>query len=443
MNKFMYFIEEIFMPPMTKLAQMTYLKAIRSGMVVIIPLVIVGSFFLIIINFPVPAVQEFFAPYAGTLVIPFRLTVFMMSIYATFGIGSALGRERGLDEVNSGILALVAFMMTIIPLNGQVMQMVVNPDTKTPEMTETILGPNGWYLPFQYIGSAGLFGAIIVSIFAVEVFYFMKKKNFTIKMPEQVPPSVSNSFAALYPTAVVVFILFIIVDVLRFDIHGFINKLLSPLSGFLAGENLFGAVITVVFITMLWAAGIHGVSIIGGLLRPFWQSSLEVNTAHIADNLPVNEIPNIIVEPFYQWFVWIGGSGGTVGLIIAALLIAKSSTIKEITKISAVPMIFNINEPIIFGFPIVMNPALIIPFILGPTIVTIVSFVAMKMNLVTVPYILASWTLPGPLGAIFATTDWRAGILCIVNIIILTIVYLPFVKIYDKQMLKEEGALDA
>lgn len=434
MNKFLSFIENVFMPPMTKLAQNIYLKAIRTGMVVIIPLVIVGSFFLIALNLPFKGYADFIAPYADVIVIPFRMTVYMMTVYATFGIGAALGRERNLDPINSGVLAMVGFFMTITPFNGSVVETLTETSVNL-DVTNSL--SNGWHMPFQYLGSAGLFGSIVVSILSVEIFYIMKKKNLTIKMPEQVPQSVADSFAALWPTSIVVVMFFTITQIFGFDIHGFLNTILSPLQGFLAGNNLFGMIMIVFLITALWSAGIHGVSIVGGILRPFWMSSLEINANLVANGEQATQIG---VEPFYQWFVWIGGSGGTIGLIIACLLIAKSKYIKEVTKISLVPSIFNINEPVIFGYPIVMNPALVIPFIFGPIICTITTYFAMYSGIVNMPSFIAPWTLPGPIGALLATnSDIMAMLLCIVNIIILTIVYIPFVKIYDKQLLKEEG----
>jgi PTS system cellobiose-specific IIC component len=283
-----------------------------------------------------------------------------------------------------------------------------------------------------------LFGAIIVSLLSVEVFYFMKKKNLVIKMPEQVPPAVSDSFAALFPTIIVVSVSFIIFHVIGFNIHGFMNMIMSPFQSFLSGNNLFGALFTVFLITLLWSVGIHGVSIMGGILRPFWQIALEQNADAIASGVNPSDLPNIITEPFYQWFVWIGGSGATLGLIIAIMFIAKSAMLKEMAKLTFLPSIFNINEPVIFGIPIVLNPILMIPFIVGPLVITTISYFAISWNLVTAPYLLAPWTMPGPIGAFLATGDFWAIVLVLVNLLVVTIIYLPFVKAYDNQLLAEE-----
>jgi len=428
----MHFVEHVMMPPMIKLSQQTHMKAVRNGMVVIIPLVIVGSFFLIALNLPFPGYSDFIKPYADTLVIPFRLTVYMMSLYVSFGIGAALGKERGLDSTNAGILAVVAFMMTLTPVAGDLV--VKGTEVVTPD---AILS-SGWHLSMLYLGSSGLFGAIIVSLLSVEVFYFMKKKNLVIKMPEQVPPAVSDSFAALFPTIIVVSVSFIIFHVIGFNIHGFMNMIMSPFQSCLSGNNLFGALFTVFLITLLWSVGIHGVSIMGGILRPFWQIALEQNADAIASGVNPSDLPNIITEPFYQWFVWIGGSGATLGLIIAIMFIAKSAMLKEMAKLTFLPSIFNINEPVIFGIPIVLNPILMIPFIVGPLVITTISYFAISWNLVTAPYLLAPWTMPGPIGAFLATGDFWAIVLVLVNLVVVTIIYLPFVKAYDNQLLAEE-----
>ena len=432
MQKFMSLVENKLMPPMIKLSQQTHMKAVRNGMVVIIPLVIVGSFFLIALNLPFPGYEDWVAPYANTLVIPFRLTVYMMSLYVAFGVGSALGRERGLDSTNAGILAVVAFMMTLIPMTGD----LVAKGTEVVATADVL--SSGWHLSMVYLGSSGLFGAIVVSLLSVDIFYFMKSKNMVIKMPEQVPASVSDSFAALFPTVVVIGLGFIIFDVLGFNIHSFMNMVMSPFQSFLSGNNLFGALLSVFFIGLLWSVGIHGLSIMGGILRPFWQVALEQNSDAIASGISPVDVPNIITEPFYQWFVWIGGAGATLGLMIAIFLVGKSAMLKEISKIAIVPSIFNINEPVIFGIPIVLNPILMIPFIFAPMVITVISYFAVATNLVIAPYLLAPWTMPGPIGAFLATGDWKAILLVCFNILVVTLIYIPFVKSYDNQLLREE-----
>ncbi len=161
---------------------------------------------------------------------------------------------------------------------------------------------------------------------------------------------------------------------------------------------------------------------------------LDANVAAQAAGQPV---PNIAPEPFFQWFVWIGGSGATIGLVLL-MLVSKSRYLKDIGKACLIPGICNINEPVIFGAPIMLNPLLIIPFILGPVVCGIISYFAMVLNLVAKPVVLAPWTLPAPIGAYLATGgDWRAIILVLINIAIVTVIYFPFFKAYEKKLIKE------
>jgi PTS system cellobiose-specific IIC component len=144
-------------------------------------------------------------------------------------------------------------------------------------------------------------------------------------------------------------------------------------------------------------------------------------------------------EPFYQWFIWIGGSGATLGLVLAMLFFSKSNYLKTLSKACIVPGIFNINEPVVFGVPIVLNPLLMIPFIFIPIITGTLSYFATVVGFVSPTYVLAPWTLPAPIGAYLATGgDWRAVILVLINIAISFFIYLPFFKMYDRKMVEAE-----
>lgn len=207
-----------------------------------------------------------------------------------------------------------------------------------------------------------------------------------------------------------------------------------------ATDTLPSVLLLIFLITFFWAFGIHGVSIIGSLARPLWLQILESNTTAAAAG---EALPNIAAEPFYQWFVWIGGAGCTIGLAILLAFTAKSKYASKLGKAIITPSIFNINEPVIFGVPIVLNPTLIIPFIFAPMVCATIAWFATKLGLVSAVTITAPWTLPGPIGAYLATGgDWRAAVLNILLIILSIFMYYPFVKIYDKNELAKEQALE-
>ncbi|MGL5427778.1 PTS sugar transporter subunit IIC [Cetobacterium sp.] len=421
MKKFYSLIENIFMGPMIKLAEQRHLRAVRDGMVSTIPLTIVGSFFLIIAFPPVPqswkeniSIFTWIQSNIGDILIPFRITMGLVAVYATYNIGYSLSRWYKLDGVSGGTLSLLAYFMTILPL------------TAVSSTGENL----GFVLPMAKLGGAGLFVGIVMALFAVEILNFFKRKNLIIKMPEGVPESVVRSFEALFPTIAVVFITWIIFVVFKFDIHNIFNNIFNPLKGIV--DTPIGAVVLVILITMLWTAGIHGVSIIGAIARPIWLEMLAANAEAMQNGSEV--LPYITPEPFFQWFVWIGGSGGTLSLV-CLLLFSKSKYLKDMGKATIIPSIFNINEPVIFGLPIMLNPFFTIPFILGPVLATIVSYIVMSLNLVSRPAILAPWTFPAPIGAYLTTGgDVRAVLLCIFNIILMGAIYYPFLRAYDKKM---------
>ena len=416
MNNFADFLDKKLSTPMAKLAEQRHLRAVRDGIISTLPLIIVGSLFIIIGIPPLPEnweITQFLKANNGVIMLPYRMTMFIMTLYATWGIGYSLARSYKLDGVTGGVLSAMAFLLTIVPVS-------------VPDV--------GWMMPMANLGGGGMFVGILMSIFAVEVFRFTTVKNFRLKMPEQVPASVARSFEALTPTAIIVLIIGSITYYAKFDWHTFFAKIVSPLLS--ATDTLPSVWILVILITFFWSFGIHGVSVVGSVARPLWLQLLDKNTAAAAAGEPLTAIA---AEPFFQWFIWIGGSGCTIGLVIALTFFAKSTYGKQLGRTALVPGIFNINEPIIFGAPIVLNPTLIIPFIITPLVTATLAWIATSLGLVSRVVLTAPWTLPGPVGAFMATGgDWRASVLNVICILISIVIYYPFMKIYDNKLLAEE-----
>lgn len=430
MNTFLLWLEEKFMPPMARLSEQRHLRAVRDGVISTLSLIIVGSFFLIIANPPVESLKEMVTPYIADIVVPFRLTVSLMSLYAAYGMGYSLARSYKLDGVSGGVLSLAAFLMATVPLNvDAVMLSAIDAGI---EGAATM----GWVLPMGNLGGAGMFTAILTMIFAVETLRLLKKYNVTLKMPEQVPDSVARSFEALIPAAVIIVVMWVIRVLLDFDINAQLLALFAPVKNIM-GNNILGVVVPVILITLLWSAGIHGVSVIGSVIRPIWLILLDENMSAVAAG---DAMVNIAPEPFFQWLIWIGGSGATLSLCIL-MIFSKSEYLKKVGRFSIVPGIFNINEPMIFGVPMVMNPILAIPFVLGPTVTGILSYLAVSSGIVGKFYVNAPWTLPAPIGAYMATGgSIGAVIMVLVNILITGVIYYPFFKVYEKKLVAEENA---
>ncbi|PFA92244.1 MULTISPECIES: PTS sugar transporter subunit IIC [Bacillus] len=417
MNKFVTFLDKNLSGPMARLSEQRHLQAIRDGVISALPFIIVGSFFLIVAFPPLPK-DSFISVWAlknqTSILIPYRLTMFIMSLYIAFGIGYNLAKSYKLDALSGAQLAVCSLLLTL-----------------TPELIDK----KGFMLPMTNLGGHGLFVTMIVSILSVEILRFCKKNNVTIKMPEQVPPSVSRSFEALIPAAFVIIMMSLITVVFKVDLHYVVDKLAAPLVK--AGDSYFGVIIPVFLITFFWSFGIHGVSVVGTVARPLWDVYLGKNGEAVASG--ASHFPFIAPEPFYQWFIWIGGSGATLGLVLAMIIFGRSKYSKALSRTCIVPGIFNINEPVIFGLPIVLNPILIIPFIITPLVTATIAYAATAMGFVTPTHIMPPWTLPAPIGAYLATGgDWRAIVLVFINITISFLIYLPFFKMYDKNMLEIE-----
>ncbi|MFS0982655.1 PTS sugar transporter subunit IIC [Enterococcus durans] len=425
MDKFVGIIERRIMPVANRIGTQRHMTAIRKGIIATMPLTIVGSFFTILLNIPIESVAAVIEPYREILDIPFRYTVGILALYATFGIASSLAKSYKLDSLTAGILALMSFLI------------VAAPPLRVVEDLEGVTA--GRYINIANLGSGSLFGAIVTAIVSVEIYRFFIEKKITIKMPDGVPPEVTNSFVALIPGAVILIFFWVVRHMLGFDLNGFLSQLLMPLKGVLAGNSLFGGLLTVFLICFFWVLGIHGPAIMGPVIRPFWDISIAENIDAFNAGTNAQNMPNIFTEQFLQWFVWIGGAGTTLALVVL-FMFSKSKYLKSLGRLSILPGLFNINEPMIFGAPIVMNPVLGIPFIVAPLVTTTLSYILTVSGVVPMMVARLPFAMPAPIAA-WMSTNWSvvAGVLVVVNFLITLAIYYPFFKVFEKQQLAREA----
>ncbi len=249
---------------------------------------------------------------------------------------------------------------------------------------------------------------------------------------------VANSFSALIPALVIIVLFWFVRHILNFDINYVITWAVTPLKDLLVGNSLIGGMLTVFLIVFFWTLGIHGPAILGPVIRPMWDAAILENMDTYAATGDAANLPTLFTEQFIQWFVWIGGAGSTLALVVL-FMFSKAKYLKELGRLSFIPGLFNINEPIIFGAPIVMNPLLAIPFIIAPLVNTVIAYLFFTFNLI--PMIMAKlpFTVPSPIAAIIST-DWSimAGILVIINFTVALLIYYPFFKMFEKQQLQTE-----
>jgi len=201
------------------------------------------------------------------------------------------------------------------------------------------------------------------------------------------------------------------------------------------GDTIIAIIVINLVMQVIWLGGVHGASIVNAVFLTVWMNYLEANAAAQSTN---SVMPHITSLPFYQWYIWIGGSGATLALVIL-MLFSKNEFIKDLGRISILPGICNINEPIIYGLPIVMNPIMALPFIFTPIITGVISYVIVDLGLITRFFTMVPWTLPAPIGGFLASGgDYRAVILIFLNILIAGIIYFPFLKSYERSLEKKE-----
>lgn len=419
MNNVLGFLEAKLMPLAAKAAQQRHLCAIRGAYVSFMPFIIVGSILLVISSFPNQPYQLFMSRtfgdnWSSIVEIPFSAVFSTMSLFISFLVAFRLAEHYGEDRISSGILALVCFL-------------ILTPFIKVAD--------NGGItvVPVEWIGTKGLFVAMIGSLLWTELFCWLKRKKLVIQMPEGVPPAVQESFAALIPALIVMIIVLAIR--ISFDnthyrtIHQFIYEVVAtPVRHY--GTSYFGALMTVFSITILWSVGINSGSMINGIIRPLWMENQTDNLAAIqAGATP----PHIITEQFFD-MIWMGGAGATLSLVIAMLIFARSKNMREVARLGAGASVFNINEPILFGLPVIMNPIMLIPFNLVPLVLVTVQYVAMKIGIVAVTTgVFIPWTLPPVISGFIVTGHLSGCLMQIVNLLIGAMLYLPFMRILDNQ----------
>lgn len=421
-----------------KIGQQRHLGAIRDGFISLMPLMIVGSLVTLINNFPIGTGKNPDRQLLKQLLAESKWTSWiaelngdvwwgtfgMLSILACITISYYLAKHYEADRITCAIVALASFLSAV------------------PQMAVLSEDAAGWgFINYKYTNASGLFVAIAVALISTEIFVRLaRSKKLIIKMPEGVPPAVSKSFAALLPGMLTVLIITFLTGMVKvfaennlFDLIS--ETVLGPL-GKASGSLGFGLII-VFFTHLLWSFGIHGPNIFEGLLQPLNALAIENNLALIEAG--AKEGFTIFSKSFVDAFVYMGGSGVGLGLVIAILIVSKSKQTRMIGQLGAAPGLFNINEPVIFGLPIVLNPIFIIPFILAPVISLCIAYGATVIGFLPVVRAIIPWTTPPILSGLFATGfAWQGPVIQVINLAISILIYLPFVKVADNMELKKE-----
>ena len=387
---------------LTALGENTHLSAIRAGMVAVVPLTIIGGLFMIVAHLPVSGWDARVEPYRALLQIPVTATFGLLAVVACFSIAYDLGQRLRQDALASASMATVAFLL---------IQLDVAEGT----------------LVMANLGSRGLFTAILVALVSVHVQQFFTDRAMVIRMPSGVPPIVAQSFASLSPLFFLLLLFWAVRFVAGVDINQAVQAAFSPLV--FALNTLPGILVYATLVTVLWSVGINGDNAVDVVVAPIFLEYLSANVAAMTDG---RALPYVTAYGFFTTFVNVGGTGATIAL---ALLLVNSSDpgFRTISRMSLPTQIFQINEPIFFGLPIVLNPVFMIPYILNALILTTGSYLLMRWDVIHKPFVNVPWTTPPIIGHYLVSGgDWRAAVWGAVSIVIAMLVYFPFARAAER-----------
>ena len=416
MNNLMDKISEKIMPLANALGENRYLKVLRDAFMLAFPMVMFGSIVIVIMNLPFlsESTQETLNFLIGN---GENATMTILTTFVTFGIGYYLSKSYNVEGIYGGAVSFASFLL-------------LTPFIMTTESGEEV----GNVLSLDRLGAKGMFVGMIAAFLAAEIYCRITKRGWQIKMPASVPPAVSKSFAALIPAIITltVFLLInaVVTGIFTTNLHDIVYDLIQqPLTGL--GSSLPATLVALFLVQFLWFFGLHGQIIINSVLDPIWNTLMLENLEAFRNG---EELPHIITKAFMETFtVGIGGSGMTLAVVLIMMFFMKKKQYKDIGRLGVAPGIFNVNEPVIFGLPIVLNAAILIPWILAPLIVTTFNYFVMSAGMFPIPTgVQVPWTVPIVASGILATNSWMGGLLQIIDLLIVMVIWYPFLRSLDK-----------
>ncbi|MBJ7541517.1 MULTISPECIES: PTS cellobiose transporter subunit IIC [Streptococcus] len=417
MNKFLDAISDKLLPLANKLASNRYLSILRDAFMLAFPLTMFGSIVVVICNLPFlnDGTKALLNDLLGS---GQSATMSIMTVFVTFGIGYYLSKSYDVEGIFGGAISFASFL-------------ILTPFFTTSDGGEKVSS----VLSLDRLGAKGMFLGMIVAFLAAEIYSRTSKKGWQIKMPDSVPPAVAKSFAALIPAILTLSVFTAINAVVtvgfKTNLHDVIyNVIQVPLVGL--GSSIWATLVAIFFIQFLWFFGLHGQILVNSVMDPVWNTLMFENLeAYKAGE----HLPHIISKPFMETFtVGLGGSGMTLAVVIIMAFIMKKKQYRDVGRLALGAGIFNVNEPVIFGLPIVLNATILIPWVISPIIVTALNYFVMSIGLVPAPTgVSVPWTVPVFFSGMIATNSLAGGLLQIVDCLIVGCIWLPFLHMLDKQ----------
>lgn len=419
MDKLISVLEKYLLPISEKISSNKSLQAVSRGFLALLPVTIVGSIAYLVANFPIQAYLDFVIS-SGVqkfIMIPYYITLGLMSLYTVFLVAYNHAQMDEVDPLSTGLIALLSFF-------------ILTPFVQTGEGHAIVSMYN-----FDWLGAKGLFVSLIVALLVSKFVSFIVKKDLVIKMPDGVPPYVTRSFAALIPALASATVVTVIAALFGNSSYGSIHELVfkflqGPLLGL--GSSFTAYIIATVLIQLLWWFGIHGFNVVGSVMIPIWIGLDMQRLADLAAGQPVSTYMGM------SFLTAVGQS--TLAILLTVYLFSKSSQLKNIAKVGMPAALFNIGEPMVFGLPTVLNPIMFIPTVLLIPIVTNVFFyLGFTSGLVPA---LSGAQIPMQMPVVLygiVQGNWMLALWQLLAIPLAMALIYPFVRLYDKQILRQEG----
>lgn len=433
---FTSWMEEKFVPVAAKIGSQKHLVAIRDAFISIMPITMAGSIAVLLnaivrdlpAKFELNGITEAFQWLIGINGNVWWGTLATLSMVFAFAIGYQLSKAYDTNPLAGGLISFASFI-------------IATPQSTVVALEDgTTIGAWG-NLAVGYLDAKGLFTALIVGFIATIIYAKMMKKNITIKLPEQVPPAVSKAFAAIIPGVTAMYAIGLITWALdKFAGTSLYALILEYVQmPFLSMSQGLGSVIIITAcVSIFWFFGLHGSNVLAPVLDGIYKTALAENTNIYNATQSISELKYIWTRGSFDAYAWMGGAGCTIALIIAIFIFSKREETRAVAKLSVPMGLFNINEPVVFGLPIVLNPVYLIPWVLVPTVLVIIAYVATSIGLVPPVFLEVPWVMPPVLYAWFATGfSFSAALLALFNLAVGIAIWSVFVIIANRVEIKE------
>ena len=439
------FVNKYILPPVMKFVNTKAIQALRDGMLLSLPFIMVGSVFLLLASFPVPAVADWMNRTGLTHFWnqAYGASFGIVAIFAVVGIAYTWSKNEHVDPLPAGMTAFVGFLI------------IMNPTTPVMDGSKTVISAAKaptlltGFIDRTWLGGQGMIAAIIIGMITGWIYSWFIKKKITIKLPDQVPPAVAGSFVALIPAAVLTCLWLAVYA--GFDklagttmTEWIYHTIQTPLQGL--SDSFGGILVMTILVPFFWFFGVHGSTLVGGIVGPILSANALQNAEIFKKYGYVDAAHggHIVIQGLFDQFSTVTGAGMTLGLVVFMTFFAKSQQMKGIGKLALIPGIFNINEPVLFGVPLVLNPVLALPFFLMPPLSAGSTYLLIKAGIL--PYlngVQVPWTTP-PVISGFLIGGCKVAVWQAIILIISFFIYLPFARKYDTVLyMQEQEAIKA